>query len=249
MENSYNIAKNNQTNNPKNKGKDLGLGIGEFNPVEMLNIFKMKSIRCMLITTIMILIGILIASLYLAEYFLLRYIYSLINDKYLNSFIIEPIRVNNENYTEILLIRERVINNIFVEANLKNLEIALKYNTNKGIFFNDFLKIDMLNSTSSQMKQNGSLTYRESYQNLLKNISVNNALTDVERRSSNFALSRFNLIPDIIVDTIISNDNFFLDNVFPNEIILYEYETDNYVTLFKNSLKSLSKNLLFQFRF
>lgn len=235
MQDISNIPKSNN----KNKGKDLG--IGEFNPVEMLNIFKMKSIKCMLITTIFILIGILITTLFLAEYFLLRYIYSLINDKYLNSFIIEPIRVNNENYTEILLIRERVINNMFVESNLKNLELAIKFGSNQDILFNNYLKIDMLNSTTAQMKNNGTLIEKETYKELFNKVDIDNALTNVERRSSNFALSRFNLIPDVIIDTIIGNDYFFLDNINPNEIIVYEVGTDNYVSLYKYGLKSLSK--------
>lgn len=88
---------------------------------------KTKSIKFVFILVIVLFILVLIISLILSFFVIMQNVYSKINDNYLNNFILAPMQEIQENFTAILEIRMKTLDNILVESSLANTQILMDF--------------------------------------------------------------------------------------------------------------------------
>ena len=97
---------------------------------DIINIFNLKSIKCVMIGTLVSFLLGLTLTILIVSYFLMDRMFVKINDRYLNNFIVEPIRVRNENSTEVFKIRQKVMLNKLIENSITVLENTLQLQNN-----------------------------------------------------------------------------------------------------------------------
>ena len=102
----------------------------------IFSVFRLKSIKCVFIGVILFFLLVLISAVIISNFFILSTLYDKINNQDLNAYIIEPVRMKNENFTEILNIRIRTINEILLESKLINLQISMEFSVKSNTFDN-----------------------------------------------------------------------------------------------------------------
>lgn len=216
--------------------KPFNNDLSETSPTSFINIFSLKSIKCVIISVFLFFLITLVVALAFTIYFIMDGLYDKITDKYLNNYIIEPIRVSNENYTAIITTRKKVIGDIMIENHLSNLQSSIDLNFNYPEL-SEYLKVNSKNNPSSQNSYTEDLFLASKLE-----ITNNNEVNDYDGELYTTEFSSFESLMEKFRFSLIYLKKMFRDNIYPQEIVLYDrtynfsmsyyHEANNYNRMF-----------------
>lgn len=177
--------------------------------LDVLSYLKMKSIKCVFITTILAFLIAFIFIIFYSNFVIVNNLYADINKYYLGQYVIEPIRNENDNFTQTIIIRIKTVDEMLTESKLINIKIATDFVFNNDIDFQmNKYQIDNNYKPSNNLSQ---------LPNYYLNMSSN--------KDNNFIYNKLFQISFYL--------KFFQSNfnrpIVPTEIVVYDLQSDNYI--------------------
>ena len=179
---------------------------------------------CCFLTIIGCFLFVLIFALFLANYFMMKNLYSAINDNYFSKEIIDPIINRNANFTQAFNIRIKALDDVYLKSKLLNVKFLKElciddklsncYNT----MFLNFEQKFHIKEIAIKDNNNESIYNERSpfMQDFLNSTLLNTTLEEADGNDNSFK--------DYVVANKYQNDTFF------NYIKLFSYRISNNVT-------------------
>lgn len=175
------------------------------------NLFNLKSIKLTYVLTIFFLLFIFVIILFIINFIATNILLNTIQENSINNLLIHPLRVRHDNFTQVLTIRNKVINKIAIESNLINIQLIDKLSKNKPELINN-------NNFQKSSKTTENVEFNHNFINFKTECNFEDAIIESKN---------FNEYSDVF------NNLYLYQNMFNSYLVNYSIFSE--ILIFKNN--------------